>query len=81
MPKKTNSKPPRNYIGYFTLCQVIGGEIEDAGRRLSKDAIHAPVMRDNMLAELSRLKGFCDRATEAIQAAHKEWDELGTART
>jgi hypothetical protein len=70
-------KPPRNYVGYFTLCQAIGGQLEDAGKRIAVAGIHAPVMHEHIIGDLQSMKGFCDRAIEAVNAAQKQWDSKG----
>lgn len=74
MPKRKPSKPPRNFVSYFTLCQTIGGELEEAGHRICLDAVHAPAMHRLMIQELERVKRFCERGIAAINAAQERWE-------
>ncbi len=75
---KKGIKPKGNYIAYYTLCDAISGEIEDASRRIGKSGIHAPLFHSHIVADLQSLKGFCDRAIEAVNAAQESWNQEGT---
>lgn len=68
--------PPRGYIGYFTLCQAIAGQLQDSAERIGKASIHAPVFHRQILAGLESTKGLCERAIEAVKAAQKEWGTI-----
>ena len=69
------NKPPRNYASYFDLCQVIGGNLEEVGRRVAKDGIHAPVLYQSIIDELRSVQNFCDRAIVAVTAAQDQWEQ------
>lgn len=76
MNKTKNLKPPRNYVGYFTLCQTIGGEIEDSGRLIGKLSTIVPASKEMILEELNRMTKLCEVAKEAIQQVHEQWTKL-----
>ena len=67
-------RPPRNYVSYFNLCDAIAGQLEDASRRIAKSGVHAPVFYPQIISDLESMKGFCDRAIEAVNAAQKQWE-------
>lgn len=85
MAKRIPAEPPtaqsRMVASYFTLCQTIGGEIEDAGRRIAKDGIHAPVFCGYIIDELRTLRSFCDRAEAALVNVHQIWNEAAETRS
>ena len=68
---KKPPKVPKNYIAYQYLYDAISVEIEDVSRRIGKAAIHAPLFHDHTIDDLQSLKGFCDRAIEALNAAKR----------
>lgn len=67
-------RPPRNYVSYYNLCDAIAGQLKDAGRRIAKAGVHAPVFYPQIISDLESMKGFCDRAIEAVNAAQKQLD-------
>lgn len=71
--QKRPRRAPRNYIAYFSLCDAISGQIEDAAKSIGKAGIHAPLFHSQIVGDLQSLKGFCDRAIEAVNAAQDDW--------
>lgn len=61
-------------IGYFELCQEIGGTLQEAGRDISKQGIYGPVFYEKMQSTLRMVRAFCARAATAIEVAQGEWD-------
>jgi hypothetical protein len=80
MPKRVAKgvKPPKNYVAYYTLCDAISGQIEEAAKRIGKSGIHAPLFHQHIVSDLESLKGFCDRAIHAVNTAQADWNGAPT---
>ena len=73
-PETTRRKSvPGIQIASFDLCQNIGMEIEEAGRRITAHAVHFPATHAQIKANLQALKQFADRALTVIDMAQAEW--------
>lgn len=72
MKTKTH-KPPTNYIAYFTLCQEIGGRLQEIGKRIAKSGVHAPVFHQHMIDDLEEAHQLYVAGTKAILKAQEQW--------
>ena len=62
-------------IACFNLCQIIGMEIEERGRRIHSDGIFFPATHGQIKSTLETLKLFADKALAAIDVARADWNK------
>lgn len=71
--KKQTRKPPKNYIAYFTLCQELGGRLEDLGRSIAKSGVYAPIFHEHIMSDLREVSRLYEAGTKAILKAQEAW--------
>jgi hypothetical protein len=73
MPKHKTKPPPSNYIAYFTLCQELGGRLQDLGKSIAKSGVYAPAFHKHIMDDLEEVAALYRAGTKAILKAQEQW--------
>lgn len=73
MPKRKHSKPPKNYVAYFSICQEIGMRLQEIGRSIERSGVHAPAFHQHIIDDLKSVNRIYEAGTKAILQAQEQW--------